>query len=1157
MADRVGQRLGNYRLLRLLGRGGFAEVYLGEHVYLSSQAALKFLLMSLRDDDIEQFTREARTLASLSHPHIIRVLEYSVEEGVPFLVMEYAANGTLRQRYPPGERLTAETIVRYTRHVASALQYAHDQRLIHRDVKPENFLIGLNDEILLSDFGLAMLAIRSLDQSSQSTRSMHPTPELVGTMSYIAPEQLRGQAQPASDQYSLGVVVYEWLCGKRPFNGSPFEVALLHISAAPPPLHEQTPGISSAIEEVVMRALAKAPQDRFASVQEFASALERAYSYAPRSMLAPSQADEALRLGLKPEPMWKVPTTFTPLIGRDREVTDICALLKRPDVRLVTLLGTGGIGKTRLGYQVAREMQPHFADGVCCVLLASTSEPDLVIPTIAQELGIQQTGGQAILEQLKAALRNKNFLLLLDNFEQVVATAPFIEEILAACPHLKVVVTSREALHLDAEHEFLVPPLDFPSDLNELPEDESLRYYPAIDLFIQRAQAITSPFQMTQTTARSIAEICMRLDGLPLAIELAAARMKILSPEALLVKLSEPLKTLTSQSRTLPHRHQTLRNALQWSYDLLDAAEQRLFRRLAVFLGGWTLEAVETLQQALNDEDSVSVMDRLASLLDKSLLVRRKREGAEPRLLMQLTVREYALELLRESDELEQTRSAHASYFLALAEQADQHLKGPQQTTWLARLEQDQENLRVALAWCMEQKEAELALRLCGALSWFWYLHGYWSEGRRWLASALGLAPAGDTSAERAKALFMAGTLAYYQDDYTQARPLLEESARIYDTLGMKREYANVLGISGQLIYLQGDLATALSLLKEAETLCRSLGSAWELASVLRRLGYVMAGQNDMVQASAYTQEGLALARGLGDKYLLAIILLSLGDIAASQSNLGRAVELDQEGLALARELGDKSLISIAVQNLGYLASQQGNLAQATLRTQEGLAMARQLGDKISITATLHTLGYLSALRNDIAQASEYYREGLAVAREIGNGYEIGLHLIGLTEVALAEARPWQAARLFGAAEKVLDAEADLNANERAAYERGIEKTRGILGEETFATLRIEGGGMTPEEALAAPEKVPTARETMAYGQTSPITAPTYPDGLTHREVEILRLLATGHTVAQIAGRLVISQRTVSTHITSIYRKIKANSRSAATRYAIAHKLVN
>src|SRR5229473_1918454 len=529
MADRSGQQLGNYRLLRLLGRGGFAEVYLGQHIYLNSQAALKVLQIALNDEDIEHFAKEARTLASLTHPHIIRVLDYAVENGTPFLVMEYAANGTLRQRHPHGTRLPVETIISYVRQVASALQYAHDQRLIHRDIKPENMLLGSTGEILLSDFGLAMPASHTVDQSTQAMEI-----SFAGTTPYLAPEQLQGKPQPASDQYSLAVVVYEWLCGKRPFNGSPLEIAMQHISAPPPPLHEQVAGISPSIEETVMRALAKDPQERFASVQDFATALERAYQYTllPRSSFVTAEESEALESILKPGPLWKVPITFTPLIGRDKEIADICELLKDPGVRLVTLLGTGGIGKTRLSYQIAREMQPYFADGVCFVPLVSVNEPDLVVPTIAQELGIQEVGAQSIFDRVKVALRSKHFLLLLDNFEQVVTAAPLIEELLAVCPRLKVVMTSREVLHLDSEHEFPVPPLDLP-DLSQLPEDEALTQYAAVALFVQRAQAILPTFQLTQTNARAVAEICVRLDGLPLAIELAAARIKLLPPQAL------------------------------------------------------------------------------------------------------------------------------------------------------------------------------------------------------------------------------------------------------------------------------------------------------------------------------------------------------------------------------------------------------------------------------------------------------------------------------------------------------------------------------------------------------------------------------------------------------------------------------------------------
>src|SRR6266851_4004770 len=1151
MADREGQQVGSYRLLHLLGRGGFAEVYLGQHIYLNSQAALKVLQTVLNEEDIEHFAKEARTLASLTHPHIIRVLDYAVENGTPFLVMEYAANGTLRQRHPHGTLLPVETIISYVRQVASALQYAHDQRLIHRDIKPENMLLGSTGEILLSDFGLAMPASHTVDQSTQAMEI-----SFAGTTPYLAPEQLQGKPQPASDQYSLAVVVYEWLCGKRPFNGSPLEIAMQHISAPPPPLHEQLAGISPSIEETVMRALAKDPQQRFASVQDFATALERAYQYTllPRSSFVTSEGSAALETILKPGPMWKVPTIFTPLIGREKEVADICAMLKHPDVRMITLLGTGGIGKTRLSFQVAREIQPYFSDGICFVLLASVSDPKLVVPTIAIELGIQEIGAQSILEQVKVALRDRHFLLVLDNFEQVVAAAPVIEEILEVCPRLKVVVTSREVLHLQAEREFPVPPLGLP-DLDQIPDDEALAQYAAIALFIKRAQAVLPPFQLTRTNARTIAEICVRLDGLPLAIELAAARIKLLPPQALLARLSQPLQVLAGESRTLPSRHQTLRNALQWSYDLLDAAEQQLFRRLSVFAGVWTLEAVEALEKMLNEDETstLSFLDGIASLLDKSLLIQIVQEGEEPALLMLLTVREYGRELLRESGEIEQCQRAHALYYLTLAEEAEAHLKGTEQITWLARLEGEQRNLRAALAWLIEHGEAELALRFCGALWWFWYLRGYWSEGRRWLEGALGLAQAGGSTAARARALYAAGNLAYYQDDYAAGRLLLEESIEIYRKLENKRELASALGALGVLMHVQGNLVTARPLLEESEMLLRTPGSKWELAYLLRKLGQRALQEGNLAKAVAYAQEGLALAREQGDRSLIATALLTLGNIATVQGDLTQAVSRNREGLTMARELGDKALIALALQNLGYLASLQGDLTRAVVRAREGLALARELGDKSSINHALHSLGYIASLQGDTKQAAAWFQEGLSLAQEIGTVAQVGWNLIGLAGVAAAEGQPRRAARLFGVAGKKLDIRRDMNTAERANFERVVESVRARLGEKAFAAAWAEGRTMTPEQALATPEQAPVTRQQAVVDHS---IAPTFPDELTAREVEILQLLARGWSDAQIGERLVISPRTVSSHLTSIYRKIQVNTRGAATRYAIEKKLV-
>lgn len=851
-----------------------------------------------------------------------------------------------------------------------------------------------------------------------------------------------------------------------------------------------------------------------------------------------------LQSPVKSEPVWNIPITFTSMIGREQEVAAICATLLRSDVRMLTLLGPGGIGKTRLILQVAAQMRERFTDGVCWIGLAAFSDPQLLIPNIAQELGIRQTDEHPLFEQVKFALREKHLLLLLDNFEHLMVVAPLVEELLAVCPLLKIIVTSREVLHLAAEHLYDVPPLTLP-DLAHLPESKLLLQYAAVALFVQRAQTIMPTFQITSTNAHAIADICARLDGLPLAIEFAAARVRLLPPQALLERLS--LDLFDKGPRTAPARQQTLRNALKWSYDLLDAEEQRHFRRLSVFVGGWALEAIEAVWKAGQERnyDTTSILDGIASLQDKSLLVQLEEEGSEPYLIMLKIVREYALECLQESGELDICQRTHALYYLNFVEMAEPHLRTGSQIYWLTQLELEQENVWAALGWLVAHQEAELALRFCTALCYFWHLRGYWSEGRRWLKAALELSYAGTPTLARARALYRAGDMAYYQDDYVAAKSLLAESVDICRLLESQRDLAVALDTLGVVLYMQGDRVAASSLFEESERLTRVHEMKWELASLLRKRGQRLRWEGDATQSAIMTQEALSIAVTLDDKSLIAIILLSLGDTALLQGHLIQSAMHAQEALALARASNNIYLIAIALHNLGYLASLQEDLPRAAEYTQEVLVLMRKLGDRKSITSALHTLGRIAFLQGDLGQATAHHREGLVLAEEIRSDVHIGWNLSGLAEIAFAEGKPYCAARLIGIAETHFDADVDMSTVEREAYEHTTAKMRTQLGGKVYTEALAEGRTMTSMQALSAPEPVISLPATSPASQRH-----TSSDGLTTAEVEILRLLAQGLSNAEIAERRISSPNTVRTQLDSIYRKIGVKSRHEASVYA-------
>lgn len=718
-----------------------------------------------------------------------------------------------------------------------------------------------------------------------------------------------------------------------------------------------------------------------------------------------------------------LPAPLTSFIGREREVGEVRQGLARD--RILTLTGPSGSGKTRLALQAAAEVIDTFPDGVFFIALATITDPGLVPSTIAQCLGVAETPGRTILDNLKDHLRDKSLLLLLDNFEQVITAAPIIADLLVACLHLKVLVTSREALHISGEREIPVPPLDVP-DLNQMPSLEAISQYAAVELFVQRANAVKPDFRMTDETAPAVAEICFRLDGLPLAIELAAARIKLLPPQAILARLGSRLDFLTGGARDLPERQKTLRNAIAWSYDLLDENEKTLFRQLSVFAGGCTVEAVEAVA---GDNPSGDVLDRLGSLLDKSLLQEVESGNGEPRFVMLETLREFGREQLRASGEQEAVQRRHASYFLALAEQAAARLESTGQVEWMNRMEQEHNNLRAALEWSKTAAGAgDICLRLAGALGLFWEVRGHFSEGRERLASLLLTEPAQGSTPGRARLLARAAELAYRQSDFAATTAYAAGSLDIFRELGDRQGSASALIKLGNAAAEFGDYAAASRHLEEALNIWRELGDQHGIARALISYGWAALRSGDYPLAEERLAEALGISRRLGDTRSTGFELAGLGEVALRQGETTRATRLVEESLELRRKLGNKWGVGVSLGILGWIAIHEGNWDHAIARLSESLEIRQEIGD----------------------------RSGSAWCLE------------RLADVEMRRGRAEKAVRLLGAA-------AALRASVRAVvdpvdlpeYEGRIMALREELGEERFAIAWEEGEALTLEQAAA------------------------------------------------------------------------------------------
>jgi DNA-binding CsgD family transcriptional regulator/tetratricopeptide (TPR) repeat protein len=689
-----------------------------------------------------------------------------------------------------------------------------------------------------------------------------------------------------------------------------------------------------------------------------------------------------------------------------------------------------------------------------------------------------------------------------------------------------------------------------------------LSRFGAVELFVSRAQATMPMFQLTATNVHTIAEICARLDGLPLAIELAAARVKVLSPQVLLARLEHRLQVLTQGSVDLPERQQTLRNTLAWSYDLLSPQEQRLFRHLTAFVGGFTLEAAEAVCKTLGDE-TMHTLEDVASLLDKNLVQQTVQvREEEQRFFLLETIREFGLEALAACGETETIRQAHAAYYLGLAEEAEPEWEGPQQAVWSERLEREHDNVRAAMLWSLEQGETghdwELSLRLGGALRRFWQVRGYLSEGRAFLEQVLA-GSAGIVSAGRVKALIAMGHVAVVQSNPQLVEAACKESLILCQQLGDTVGSASTLYLLGWISWMRGDLAAARSLIEQTVALFKQIGDKSGLAWSLMHLAITVGRQGDYAKGRALFEENLARQRELRNKRGIAFSLCNFAlMLIEAQYDLATVRPMLEEGLAFFREIGDKWGIATAFMLLGQVALQQGDVTTARSLTDESVRLCKEVGHRWVTSQSLALFATVAVVQHDKATARALYQESLDLAREVGDKVLIASGLEGLAGVVATQGEPVWATQLWGAAAALRDTiDAPMPAIERAGYGRATAAVRMHLGEKAFAAAWATGRTMTPEQVLLAQDPA-TMHQQVSTGVVSVphVKVPSYPAGLTAREVEVLRLVALGLTDAQVAEQLVISPRTVNTHLTSIYGKTGVSSRSAATRYAMDHHLV-
>jgi len=1064
-----GRRLAQYAIVRQVGAGAMGMVYEARDTDLDRRVAIKLLKLPEGEPDDamlgERFLREARTAAQLTHPNVAVIYQVGRQGGVPFIAMEWLEGVDLARRVATHGPLPWAEAVAATCDAAAGLAAAHALGLVHRDIKPSNLMQTPDGTVKVVDFGLARF------QGAESELTIAGS--LIGTPSYMSPEQCSGgEASAASDQYALACTLFFLLCGRPPFE-APYMAGVLHkhIMEPMPDVRDRVPDVPEDVVHIVMRGAAKQPEDRFPDTLAMLNELRAVLGMQGgaggagidlqrlRAVGAPTPSlVQSGRGAAAAAPAGNLPEEANSFVGREELSARALELLGQS--RLLTLTGPGGTGKTRLSLQLARELAPDYPDGAWFVDLATVPAGDEIAPAMAAALGVPEAPGRALAASLVEHLRTRQAFVVLDNCEQVVdSAAATAAQLLAAAPRLHLLATSRQALGVPGETVLGVPPLALPEGDHR---PDALMASEAGQLFVARARAVRADFAVDDSNADAVAEVCRRLDGIPLAIELAAARIKVLSPAQIASRLGDAFKLLTGGQRSQLPRQQTLRALIDWSYDLLEARHRQLFQRLAVFSGGFDLEAAEAVLPD-DEADGIYVLDDLSELVDRSLVVAGE-SGGEMRYRLLQTMRQYAAEQLGQGEQQSALQRRHTTYYARLVQQHSGRLNGPAHAEAMTALTRDADNARAALDALTAQRDFDAALPLASALATYWLALGVVSDGVARIEKLLALQP--PPTGALALLLYRGGALELYLQRRAASRQWFERGLELARSLGDDNLECELLRSLGNVAFHEGDLARATAHYLGSIESARKTGNRRAEAAALNNLAAAAGEQRLYAEAKDHLRQALQVQREIGRPRDEAEALRNLALVEFELGNPGQAQGYFDACVRIHQAMGDHWGAAYTLWQLGRCKLAGGDLAGARESLQRGLEDLRGLDDRLMVTQMLDQLAIVLQREGIDDEAARLARRSLALRRASENPVDLALSMVTFAELNRTS-DPSHSARLLGCAAALRERlGSKLPARKQAEVDAIAKAVAAVMSASDFERLCTEGRESDPDTLL-------------------------------------------------------------------------------------------